>query len=219
MLPNPVYHQVAFALIMTFSIIRSIMATLRLPSELRSKIGRTLAGGVTVFVLGFAIWNADNYFCVYLRSTRQWLTDHGVGQLGHFTEGHGWWHLMTGYGAYRIFTACIRESAADESPSALTHTRTLPCHQDEPGRMDLRREELVPRHPPCAPVCRRREARCQWACEGERTYQWQGQRRRQWCRERCGQWYRQGHGQRANRREELSQARRYHSLESDFLCP
>lgn len=110
MLPNPVYHQVAFALIMIFSILRAGQLSLRLPTALRSKIGRTLGGGVAVFVAGFAIWNADNYFCVYLRSTRQWLTDAGVGSLGHFTEGHGYWHLMTGYGAYRIFTACIGES-------------------------------------------------------------------------------------------------------------
>lgn len=59
---------------------------------------------------GFAIWNLDNYFCVHLRSTRQWLTDKGIGSLGHFTEGHGYWHLLTGYGSLKIFTACIGES-------------------------------------------------------------------------------------------------------------
>ncbi|BEJ17901.1 hypothetical protein CspHIS471_0701690 [Cutaneotrichosporon sp. HIS471] len=126
MLPNPVYHQIAFALIMTSSILRSAQLIFRLPESLRVKLGRTLGGGVAVFVLGFAIWNADNYFCVYLRSTRAWLTAHGLGPLGHFTEGHGYWHLMTGYGSYRIFTACTQLClAVKTSPTEWTYDEKL----------------------------------------------------------------------------------------------
>lgn len=118
MLPNPVYHQVAFALIMTCAILRSAQLIMRLPEAMRAKLGRTLGGGVAVFVLGFAIWNADNYFCVYLRSTRAWLTAHGLGPLGTFTEGHGYWHLMTGYGSYRIFIASIQLCLATKTSAA-----------------------------------------------------------------------------------------------------
>lgn len=106
-LPNPVYHQVAFALIMISSCARSAYLISLLPRANRAKLARTLGFGVGVFALGFAIWNADNYFCEHLRAARAYLQDRGLGGLGHFTEGHGWWHLLTGYGAQQIFTACI----------------------------------------------------------------------------------------------------------------
>jgi dihydroceramidase len=52
--------------------------------------------GVGVFLGGFAIWNLDNAYCSKLRAWR-----HQVGlPWGIFLEGHGWWHLMTGTGAY-----------------------------------------------------------------------------------------------------------------------
>lgn len=93
---------------MTSSILRSGQLIFRLPSDLRSKLAKTMGSGVAVFVLGFAIWNADNYFCAHLRAARAFLTNHNLHHLGHFTQGHGYWHLMTGYGAYLIFTACIQ---------------------------------------------------------------------------------------------------------------
>lgn len=106
-LPNPVYHQVAFAFIMISSCLRSAYLISLLPPSNRRKLYRTLGFGMGVFALGFAIWNADNYFCEQLRRTRAYLQERGLGGLGHFTEGHGWWHLLTGYGAQQIFTACI----------------------------------------------------------------------------------------------------------------
>lgn len=101
------YHQVAFAFIMISSCARSAYLISLLPAANRSKLARTLGFGMGVFALGFAIWNADNYFCENLRATRAYLQERGLGALGHFTEGHGWWHLLTGYGAQQIFTACI----------------------------------------------------------------------------------------------------------------
>lgn len=101
------YHQVAFAFIMISSCLRSAYLISLLPPSNRRKLYRTLGFGMGVFALGFAIWNADNYFCEQLRRTRAYLQERGLGGLGHFTEGHGWWHLLTGYGAQQIFTACI----------------------------------------------------------------------------------------------------------------
>lgn len=52
--------------------------------------------GLSVFLGGFAIWGLDNVYCSKLRSWR-----HEIGlPWGILLEGHGWWHLMTGYGAY-----------------------------------------------------------------------------------------------------------------------
>jgi dihydroceramidase len=52
--------------------------------------------GLSVFLGGFAIWNLDNIHCSKLR---RWRHEAGL-PWGIFLEGHGWWHLMTGLGAY-----------------------------------------------------------------------------------------------------------------------
>ncbi|KAK6582361.1 hypothetical protein PZA11_004769 [Diplocarpon coronariae] len=52
--------------------------------------------GLAIFLGGFGIWNLDNAFCSTIRRWR-----HQVGlPWGIVLEGHGWWHLMTGVGAY-----------------------------------------------------------------------------------------------------------------------
>ncbi|CRG84888.1 Alkaline ceramidase 3 [Talaromyces islandicus] len=52
--------------------------------------------GLSMFLGGFGIWNLDNHFC---GTIRQWRQNIGL-PWGLFLEGHGWWHLMTGIGAY-----------------------------------------------------------------------------------------------------------------------
>jgi dihydroceramidase len=55
-----------------------------------------VACGLSIFLGGFGIWTLDNVYCSKLRKWR-----HEVGlPWGIFLEGHGWWHLMTGTGAY-----------------------------------------------------------------------------------------------------------------------
>ncbi|KAL1624416.1 alkaline ceramidase ydc1 [Neofusicoccum ribis] len=55
-----------------------------------------IASGLSIFLGGFAIWTLDNEFCGTLR---RWRRDVGL-PWGIVLEGHGWWHLMTGIGAY-----------------------------------------------------------------------------------------------------------------------
>jgi len=55
-----------------------------------------IACGLSIFLGGFAIWNVDNEFCSTLR---MWRRQVGL-PWGILLEGHGWWHLMTGTGAY-----------------------------------------------------------------------------------------------------------------------
>jgi dihydroceramidase len=55
-----------------------------------------IAIGLGIFVGGFAIWNLDNEFCPTLR---RWRRQVGL-PWGILLEGHGWWHVMTGIGAY-----------------------------------------------------------------------------------------------------------------------
>ncbi|KXT15168.1 hypothetical protein AC579_7938 [Pseudocercospora musae] len=52
--------------------------------------------GLTLFLGGVVVWTLDNVYCSKIRSWR-----HEVGlPWGLLLEGHGWWHLMTGLGAY-----------------------------------------------------------------------------------------------------------------------
>jgi dihydroceramidase len=54
--------------------------------------------GLTAFLGGFAVWNLDNEYCSVLRSWR-----HQIGlPWGILLEGHGWWHIGTGFGAVSL---------------------------------------------------------------------------------------------------------------------
>ncbi|KAK2731302.1 hypothetical protein FQN57_003457 [Myotisia sp. PD_48] len=133
-LQNPVFHQNAYAILTAVVIFRSMWmmeVTLR-PSFQRSRLHRNRQGGaisspringeltprerrdmktlrdmwvmvafgLTTFLGGFLIWNLDNAFCPKIRGWR-----HKVGlPWGLFLEGHGWWHLLTGIGAYMYIT-------------------------------------------------------------------------------------------------------------------
>ncbi|WPG99351.1 Hypothetical protein R9X50_00216500 [Acrodontium crateriforme] len=60
------------------------------------KMWLMVAVGLSVFLGGFGIWNLDNMYCSKLRV---WRREIGL-PWGLLLEGHGWWHLMTGVGAY-----------------------------------------------------------------------------------------------------------------------
>ncbi|KAI9749938.1 MAG: pre-mRNA-splicing factor prp46 [Chaenotheca gracillima] len=59
-----------------------------------------VACGLSIFLGGFGIWTLDNTYCSQLR---QWRQQVGL-PWGLLLEGHGWWHLMTGTGAYFYLT-------------------------------------------------------------------------------------------------------------------
>jgi dihydroceramidase len=73
-----------------------------------------VAWGLTVFLGGFAIWNLDNIYCSKLR---RWRYDIGL-PWGLVLEGHGWWHIGTGLGAYSYIGtwSCSRAQAKVEKP-------------------------------------------------------------------------------------------------------
>jgi len=56
--------------------------------------------GLAFFLGGFCIWNLDNMYCTTLR---RWRREVGL-PWGIVLEGHGWWHLGTGIGAYFYIT-------------------------------------------------------------------------------------------------------------------
>ncbi|OAK98927.1 alkaline ceramidase-like protein [Phaeosphaeriaceae sp. SRC1lsM3a] len=55
-----------------------------------------IAFGLSIFLGGFGLWHLDNEYCSKLVG---WRREIGM-PWGFVLEGHGWWHLMTGTGAY-----------------------------------------------------------------------------------------------------------------------
>ncbi|KKA30530.1 hypothetical protein TD95_003362, partial [Thielaviopsis punctulata] len=101
---NPIFHQVAFGVLMAATVFRAAYATgwelrpalqARNPKDcerIMKELRNLVVYGVGVFVLGFAIWNLDNIHCENLRHARHII------QLpwGVVLEGHSWWHIFTG---------------------------------------------------------------------------------------------------------------------------
>lgn len=107
---NPIFHQVAYASIQILSTLRVIYLLTSSHSQLnrspaakerKKDIQSLYLFGTFVFLTGFLIWNIDNIFCAHLRHAR-----HKIGYpWAVLLEGHGWWHILTGWGAYCLITA------------------------------------------------------------------------------------------------------------------
>lgn len=107
---NPVFHQVSYALIQLVSTARVVYLlsspsspynTSQLGKQRKGEIQKLYLFGTVIFLTGFVIWNVDNIFCYNLRQLRK--------TVGYpwaiLLEGHGWWHILTGWGAYCLITA------------------------------------------------------------------------------------------------------------------
>ncbi|KAI5453568.1 alkaline ceramidase ydc1 [Naganishia albida] len=106
-MPNPIYHQLAFALIQFAGGGRCIyLYRTRLPPSdkhpARRDIYRLTTVGAAIFATGFAIRNVDNILCNTLRQWRE-----AISPFGFLLECHGWWHLLTGLGAYYFMQGAI----------------------------------------------------------------------------------------------------------------
>lgn len=86
-----------------------------------------VAYGLSIFLGGFAIWGVDRVYCSNLRT---WRREIGM-PWGFFLEGHGWWHLMTGIGAYcyivwGIHLRHVLNGEQDKYEMVWLHVWTLP---------------------------------------------------------------------------------------------
>lgn len=64
-------------------------------TKILAQMWTLVATGLAIFLTGFGIWQLDNIYC---SSVRRWRREIGL-PWGILLEGHGWWHLMTGFGA------------------------------------------------------------------------------------------------------------------------
>lgn len=95
---NPTIHQTAYALLNTGIILRSVtLANKHVHDKVaRTQLKWTMIFGVSIFLLGYFLWNVDIHLCSQARATRRlW----GI-PYGFLLEGHGWWHIFTGTGVY-----------------------------------------------------------------------------------------------------------------------
>lgn len=107
---NPVFHQVAYASLTCAVVFRGMYvmeAHLRPALKERSEspahaeqimkqMWSMATTGIVLFLVGFFIWNMDNIYCGHLRSLRSSV----LLPWAVIFEGHGWWHIFTGLGAY-----------------------------------------------------------------------------------------------------------------------
>jgi len=102
---NPVYHQIVFASIIIATALRITYvlklsdASHRIPAKAKDTIVHFFSTGAVLFVLGFLIWNLDNIFC---HTLMKWKVSVGW-PAAFLLEGHSWWHVLTGAGAYYKF--------------------------------------------------------------------------------------------------------------------
>ncbi|KAI1630985.1 alkaline phytoceramidase [Biscogniauxia mediterranea] len=113
---DPEFHQTAYA-VLTVTVVFSNMwimekmvrpqlkgreekrphnSTVPTSDAILSQMWMMVATGLSIFLGGYMIWILDNEYCGTIRKWRHQL------QLpwAIVLEGHAWWHLMTGLGAY-----------------------------------------------------------------------------------------------------------------------
>lgn len=119
---DPFFHQIVFGVLTSSVLIRGFHITevMLRPSRKTASKGATqeeiaerarqdardlkivhqmevlIGTGLAIFLGGFLVWNLDNIYC---HTVRSWRRDLGL-PWGVVLEGHAWWHLMTGLGAY-----------------------------------------------------------------------------------------------------------------------
>ncbi|KAG4033793.1 hypothetical protein MFRU_004g02960 [Monilinia fructicola] len=109
--------EIAFVGIQTRSIINLRVADVAVQQQVKKLV---TYGGV-IFVSGFLLWNIDNGFCRALTDAKR-----SVGMPWSFVlELHGWWHILTGIGAY-IFIALVEYLTSEEAGQALGQSFAWP---------------------------------------------------------------------------------------------
>nr|XP_009505996.1 PREDICTED: alkaline ceramidase 3-like [Phalacrocorax carbo] len=84
--------EIMYGTLVSIIVLRSVYIVLWVYPWLRG-LGYT---SLTVFLMGFFLWNVDNIFCDKLRALRERMPP----VVGAVTQFHAWWHILTGLGSY-----------------------------------------------------------------------------------------------------------------------
>ncbi|CAO2650588.1 Nn.00g018800.m01.CDS01 [Neocucurbitaria sp. VM-36] len=91
-------HEITFA-VMIFLVSRHTRALIKKQvksEESRRKLGKMATFGISSGLFGYFLWNIDFHLCSYVTAFKRYI---GL-PWGFFFELHGWWHILTGIGAY-----------------------------------------------------------------------------------------------------------------------
>ncbi|KAM0793162.1 hypothetical protein ACM66B_000636 [Microbotryomycetes sp. NB124-2] len=116
LLPNPVFHQVTYAILISATFYRTMwLLWTRLKGHAVIKTARRLyITGSIQFGGAFLIWNLDNLTCNGFLTP---LKERVGSPLQWLLEGHAWWHIFTGLGAYNVTVSlCLITLALRDSP-------------------------------------------------------------------------------------------------------
>lgn len=93
-----IVHEITFAA-MIFLVARKTRALIKKQvtnSEHRKKLGAMATFGISSGLFGYFLWNIDFHLCSYVTAFKHYI---GL-PWGFIFELHGWWHILTGIGAY-----------------------------------------------------------------------------------------------------------------------
>lgn len=93
-----IMHELTFA-VMVFLVARRTRALIK--KQVKSAASRKALGcmatfGISLGLLGYFLWNIDFHLCGYVTAVKRYV---GM-PWGFLLELHGWWHILTGIGAY-----------------------------------------------------------------------------------------------------------------------
>ncbi|TPX17418.1 uncharacterized protein E0L32_003061 [Thyridium curvatum] len=145
---DPSFHQAAYALVTVTLVFRKIydQETVLKPAlrarnparadQLMKELRLISLSGAVIFLTGYGIWWLDNLYCHNLRAWRSVI----LLPWAVILEGHAWWHLFTGLGAYyfivwHIWARFLEESRENDYqlqwPSIFTSVpRVVPVRHD-----------------------------------------------------------------------------------------
>ncbi|CAE6413962.1 unnamed protein product [Rhizoctonia solani] len=147
----PVIHQLCFAGIMLsigYRFVGLIRGSKHNPEAI-SDAKYYIFTGAFMFILAFGIWNIDNAFCDFwtLVRTSLWNGEPGpsfktpslpAAIVGAVTQGHAWWHILTGLGCARMAAGAsylmLTTSHPDILPPAREPNPPLPLSPPAPTR-------------------------------------------------------------------------------------
>lgn len=95
---DPTLHQAAYGILNAAIIFKSHLLANKYVrvEQARKNLHHTMIFGISIFILGYFLWNLDIHLCSAVRAKRR---DWGI-PYGFILEGHGWWHIFTGTGVY-----------------------------------------------------------------------------------------------------------------------
>ncbi|KII95372.1 hypothetical protein PLICRDRAFT_34220 [Plicaturopsis crispa FD-325 SS-3] len=96
---NPVYHDIGFGTLVAAAIARVVyLLKTQVPpdSSARTDAPALFYKGVSMFILGFVIWNLDIFLCDAMLPLKEKL---GL-PWAYVLEGHAYWHVLTAFGGF-----------------------------------------------------------------------------------------------------------------------